>query len=464
MRITLLALTCTFSFCHFSSLAEAAEEGPLNVLFISIDDLNDWTSILGGHPQSFTPNFDRLAESGMLFRNAHCAAPACNPSRTAVMTGIRPSTSGIYYNADPWRKSEVLADTKTITQWFRDQGYRVYGSGKIFHGSFPDPKSWDSYWPSQTKTKPSDPKPKKLPVNGIPKTAHFDWGPHPEKFNEMGDWQVAEWISKELGKEQEKPFFLACGFYRPHLPWYAPQEYFDRFPVEEIVLPDVKDNDLDDIPPAGIKMARPDGDHAEIMKHVQWKEAVQGYLASISFVDDCLGRVIDALEAGPHSDRTIVVLWSDHGWHLGEKEHWRKFALWENTTHVPLILRTPGMTTAGQSTEAPVNLLDLYPTLVDLAGLPANSAVEGRSLRPLLENTDPTWNYPSLTTHGRGNHSVRDNRWRYIRYADGSEELYDHERDSQEYQNLAGDPKLAREKERLAKFLPEEEAPERRKK
>ncbi len=434
---------------------------------MAIDDLNDWTGALGGHPQAATPNLDRLAASGMLFTNAHCPAPACNPSRAAMMTGIRPSTSGIYQNSQPWRESPVLAEAKTIPQWFRDNGYSVFGSGKIYHGSFPDPPSWDYYWPSQTKNHPGDPKPKNLPVNGIPNTSHFDWGPHPEGDEEMGDWQIAEWISDELAKEHENPFFMACGFFRPHLPWYAPQKYFDQFPIDEIVLPEVIEDDLADVPPLGVKIAKPDGDHAKVRKHDQWKQAVQGYLASIAFVDACVGKVIDALESSPHADRTIIVLWSDHGWHLGEKEHWRKFALWDEATRVQMMWRVPGVTEAGSRTDAAVNLLDIYPTLTDLCGLPSNSENEGTSLKPLLEDSNVEWQHPTLTTHGLKNHALRDRRWRYIRYSDGSEELYDHKNDPLEHTNLAAKQEELNDDhktviERLSEALPTIDAPEYR--
>jgi len=429
-----------------------------NVLFLAIDDLNDWTGALGGHPQAVSPNLDRLASEGVLFTNAHCDAPACNPSRAALMTGIRPSTSGVYHNSEPWRESPILAEAHTIPQWFRANGYSVRASGKIFHGRFPDPPSWDEYWPSQQKNKPTDPKPDDLPVNGIPRTSHFDWGPHAEGREEMGDWQVAEWVAARLGEASDRPFFLACGFFRPHLPWFAPQEYFDQFPLDEIRLPETLGGDLDDIPAAGIAMAKPEGDHAKVVRHDQWKLAVQGYLASIRFVDDCVGHVMDALDRGPHADDTIVVLWSDHGWHLGEKEHWRKFALWEEATRVQMIWRVPGVTSAGTRCEEPVNLLDIYPTLLDLAGLPANPAVEGLSLRPQLLDTAAPRARPALTTHGFGNHAIRDRHWRYIRYDDGSEELYDHRNDPREHVNLAGDASSDDEKERLSACLPENNA------
>ena len=270
----------------------------------------------------------------------------------------------------------------------------------------------------------------------------------------MGDWQVADWIIGQLDKNHEKPFFLACGFFRPHLPWYVPQEYFDMYPIEKISLPNVKDDDLDDIPEAGWKMAKPEGDHARVIKHDAWRKAVQGYLASVSFVDDCVGRVVNALDKSPNRDSTIIVLWSDHGWHLGEKLHWRKFALWEEATHNVLMFIAPGEISPGGRCEVPVNLLDIYPTLIDLCQLTPKKELEGISLVPLLKDPKTKWERPTVTTHGRNNHSVRSQRWRYIRYADGTEELYDHTKDEMEWNNVAGNPEFVSFKQQLAEWLP----------
>jgi arylsulfatase A-like enzyme len=270
----------------------------------------------------------------------------------------------------------------------------------------------------------------------------------------MKDYHIAQYGIDYLGKEHEKPFFLGVGFVKPHLPWYVPRKYFEQFPLESIVLPKVLASDLDDIPQAGRKMAKPDGDHAKVVKNDQWKLAVQGYLASILFLDAQVGRVMDALEKSPHANNTIVVLWGDHGWHLGEKEHWRKFALWEEATRVPLIFSVPGMTSAGAKCERTVTLLDLYPTLVELCSLPAREGLEGNSIVPLLKDSTAAWDKPAITTHGRNNHAVRSERYRYIRYADGSEELYDHQSDPLEWKNLAGDAQHAAAKSQLAATLP----------
>lgn len=432
-----------------SRAGEAAPKRP-NVLFIAVDDLNDWASCLGGHPDAKTPHIDALAERGVLFTNAHCPAPLCNASRAALMTGIGPSTSGIYTNDQPWRKSPNLEDAVTLPQHFMAQGYTALGSGKIYHGRFPDPPSWDTYWPSKLVAMPPTPRREK---NVFGNKGHFTWGPLDEPNEEMGDWKVADWVIEQLGEEHDKPFFLACGIYRPHLPWEVPQKYFDMFPVDDITLPKVKEDDLDDVPEAGMKMAKPEGDHAKVTEHNEWRNAVQAYLASMAFADDCVGRVIEALDKSAYRDSTVVVLWSDHGWHLGEKLHWRKFTLWEEATRNVLTFAAPGVE-GGRRCGAPVNLLDVYPTLVALCGLEPRESLEGKSLVPLLQDTETAWEEPTLTTHGYNNHSLRSRRWRYTRYPDGSEELYDHDNDPMEWNNLAADPAYDEIKKELSAFLP----------
>jgi len=425
--------------CSRAGAWQDAAAGRPNVLFIAVDDLNDWSGCLAGHPQAKTPNLDRLAGRGVLFTKAYCAAPACGPSRAALLTGIKPATSGMYFNGQHFRDSPALKDAVTLPQHFMAHGYRVTGSGKIYHGGDEDPASWQEYWPSQEKNKPEDPMPANRPLNGIARTSHFDWGPIANAATEMGDWQVADWVCAQLRQAWDKPFFLGCGFYRPHLPWYVPQKYFDQFPLDQVILPEVDENDLDDVPEAGVRMAKPNGDHRKVTEADQWRQAVRGYLASISFMDECLGRVIDALDASPHRENTIVVLWSDHGWHLGEKLHWRKFALWEEATHNHLLFVAPGVTRSGGRCDEPVSLLDIYPTMLELCRLSAMPGLEGRSLMPQLRDPAAVADRPALTTHGRANHSLRDRRWRYIRYDDGSEELYDHDADPLEHKNLARD-------------------------
>jgi arylsulfatase A-like enzyme len=230
--------------------------------------------------------------------------------------------------------------------------------------------------------------------------------------------------------------------------------------LEKIKRPIAPDDDLDDVPAAGRKMARSQTDHRRIVESNNWEKAVRGYLASITFADAQIGRLLDALDKSPAAERTIIVFWGDHGWHLGEKRHWRKFALWEEATRVPLVIVAPGVTKAGGRCERTASLLDLYPTLVELCGLPAKPGLEGKSLKPLLVDPAAAWDRPVVTTHGRGNHAVRSERYRYIRYNDGGEELYDHQLDPLEHKNLADEPKLAQVKRDLAKWLPPADAPD----
>lgn len=435
-----------------------------NVLFIAVDDLNDWIEPLGGHPQARTPNLSRLARRSTMFSRAYTAAPSCNPSRAALMTGIAPYKSGIYNNRQAWRPA--MPDAVTLPQAFMKGGYWAGGAGKIFHGVYPDPPSWNEFWPSKTRQRHPDPVPATRPANGIPETGNFDWGPLAVEASEMSDGKVAAWVAARLREEREKPFFLAFGIFRPHLPWHVPENYLARFPADRIVLPAVYGGDLGDVPQAGVRMARPDRDHARVVEYGQWQQAVRSYLASVNFADDMLGVVLDALEESGHEENTIIVLWSDHGWHLGEKHHWRKFALWEEATRVPLFISapegTPGLpegTRLGAVSPRPVNLLDIYPTLLELAGLAPEPGLDGRSLVPLLRNPELPWR-PTVTTYGRNNHAIRSEEFRYIRYADASEELYDHRVDPMEWTNLADDENYNGIKRKLAAWLPATNAPE----
>lgn len=425
-----------------------------NVLFIAVDDLNDWIGVLAGQPGFRTPNIDRLSRRGLLFTRAYCAAPACNPSRASLMTGRRPSTSGVYHNDQPWRP--VMKDAVTLSQHFMANGYEVFGGGKIFHDAYNDPESWQSYF-----KRPADPMPDGRPLNGIPRTAHFDWGPVNVPDAEMSDYKTTSWAIDYLGKPHDRPFFLAVGLFRPHLPWYVPKAYFDRQPLSGIRLPVVDPDDLADVPPAGRRMAKPDGDHRKVVSSQNWTRAVQGYQASIRFADEQIGRLLDALDRSPYGEDTILVFWGDHGWHLGQKQHWRKFALWEEATRVPLVISVPRYRAhAGLTSGRTVSLLDLYPTLIELCGLPARDGLEGQSLVPLLVDPGAEWNRPVVTTHGRNNHAVRSERWRYIRYEDGSEELYDHDHDPWEWRNLADRVELSGMKTELKRWLPTVNAPD----
>ncbi len=446
--LAIVALSWTFSW-----LPATAEERRPDVLFIAVDDLNDWVGHLGGNPDVKTPHLDRLAARGVSFTNAHCAAPACNPSRAALLSGRRPSTTGIYHNADNW--IDTLAATTTLPEHFRAQGYRVVGGGKIFHGGAKAERFFEEYYRRDELPAP------KTPHNGLGRS-HFDWKALDVAEADMPDYRLITWAIDQLNRPSPKPLFLAVGIVKPHLPWYAPKKYFDLYPKEKLTLPSVPDDDLADIPPIGLRMANPEGDHRAVVASGQWRDAVQAYLATISFVDDQVGRLLDALDRSPRAGNTVVVLWGDHGWHLGEKHHWRKFTLWEEATRAPLVWVAPGVARPGGRCGRPVDFMGIYPTLADLCGLPIPGHVEGRSLRPLLEDPAAAWDGMALTTHGRGEHAVRSETWRYIRYHDGAEELYDHAADPMEWRNLAGAGEHAALKRDLGRFMPRTEAREAR--
>ncbi len=436
-----------------------------NVLFIAMDDLNDWIGCLGGNPQSITPNLDRLAESGILFTNAHCPAPACNPCRSAIFTGRKPNRSGMYDNRQ--RMREVMPNEILIPQYFRNHGYYAAGSGKLLH-YFIDAGSWDDYFPDARSENPlprtyyPKKRPVSLPRGGPWQYVETDWAKLDVTDKEFGgDYSVSEWIGKQLAKKHDKPFFLGCGIYRPHEPWFVPKKYFEPFPLDEIKLPPgYKPNDLDDVPKAGQRVAR-NRYFAHIQKHDQWKKGIQGYLASIHFADAMLGRILKALDDGPNANNTIVVLWSDHGWQLGEKEHWQKYTPWRAVTRVPLMIRVPKSisealpsgTRSGTKCNQPVSLVHLYPTLLELCGLPKNSVADGVSILPLLrdpDNSKSVWPHHAVTYMAKpGSYSISGVDYRYIHYADGSEELYDISNDPYEWTNLA---KRESEKQRLVTF------------
>lgn len=316
MRMAWIGFLCSFMLSH-TTFADDVVSQP-NVLFIAMDDLNDWIGCLGGHPRTITPNLDRLARSGVLFTNAHCAAPACNPSRSAIFTGRAPNKSGLYDNRQQMR--EVMPDEPLIPQYFRQHGYRAAGSGKLLH-YFIDANSWDEYFPEASSENPLPetfcPKvrPVSLPVGGPWQYVETDWAALDVTDEEFGgDWSVSKWIGEQLSQKHDKPFFLGCGIYRPHEPWFVPKKYFEPFPIDSIQLPiGYKEDDLDDVPPAGVRAAR-NRYFAHIQQQNLWRQGVQGYLASIHFADAMLGRVLNALDSGPNADNTIVVLWSDHGW------------------------------------------------------------------------------------------------------------------------------------------------------
>ncbi len=438
--------------------------GSPDILLIVFDDLNDWVSPLGGHPQANTPNFERLAQRGLTFTNAHVTAPLCNPSRASLMTGMLSSSVGVYVNRQDWREAPALRGRPALPEFMQRHGYHTLGGGKLFHAATVRPEQFygllpkqgfDDYYPAPGRQLPDEIRPLGRPVNKNPGfiSGFFDWAPVIAEDSAMGDGQVVEWAGRQLRAELDRPLFLAVGIYRPHIPWYVPQAYFDRHPLEEVELPATIPGDLDDVPRAE-RYASNQRVHRWILESGNWQRGVQAYLASVSFADAMLGRLLDALDASPRATDTVIVALSDHGYHLGEKGQWRKYTLWEDSTHVPLIVVGPGVTSPGTRSAAPVSSLDIYPTIVDLAGLTAPDHLEGHSLRPILEDPATEWTHPALTTYLFGNHAVRTRDHRYIRYSDGDEELYDHRVDPHEWHNLAPLAEHEHLKARLRALLP----------
>jgi choline-sulfatase len=469
-RIALLIIGC----CGLACFHANGSEKP-NILFLCVDDWNDWVGCLG-NKQAKTPNIDRLAKMGCLFTNAHCAAPVCNPSRAAVLSGLRPTTTGVYENATPLQL-QMPRGHLTLPSYFRRHGYATHGGGKIYHDQigFNVVEDWDHYflWNEVYRkfawecgySRPPDPQPDSRPAAQITRKTkrNFDFAPVAENDEAMPDYMSTSDAVAFLGKKHPKPFLLAVGQFRPHLPWFVPKKYFDLYPLEDVQTPTVKSDDVEDLPEIARRRSRDRASkHAEVLELGEWKRAVQGYLASISFADAQVGRVLDALNKSGKRENTIIVFWSDHGYHLGEKDHWHKRTLWERSTHVPYIIVAPGVTTAGSRCSAPVDLMSVYPTLVELAGLPVPAVIagEGRSVVPLLRDPTAMWDGVALTTHKRGNHAVRTKKYRYIRYQDGSEEFYDHDSDPHEWTNLAGRKGSREIMNELARNLPKAEAKE----
>ena len=461
-----------------------------NVLFISLDDMNDWLGCYGGHPDAKTPNIDRLAKRGVRFTNAHCVSPICGPSRASVLTGMRPETTGVYHNRGTY--IDYVPNAVTFPEHFRANGYRALAAGKVNHNlGAPDPRLWDANGPDcgvlgtpfigdelHTATmKPTrridrDGLQITLPANGglsaidrpLNTWDSFDWAPTDCPETDYPDRQIADWGVEQLGKKHAKPLLLALGFYKPHQPFFAPRKYFDLYDAENVRLPATIAGDLNDVPAPGRELAtRPwtSGTHETVTEHGAWREATHAYLATVSFVDALVGRILKALDEGPHADNTWIVLWSDHGWSLGEKEHWGKHVPWREGVQMPLIIVPPknsrlAKCEPGSTCDAPVSLLDLYPTLIDACGLPEREELEGRTLTPLLANVDTKWDQSVVSTIGRNTHSVSSGDWRYIRYFDGSEELYNLKQDPREWSNVAAKSKHAKLMRQFARHIPED--------
>ncbi len=440
MRIRILPALALWlsSFC-----SSHAEKAPANVLVISIDDLNDWVNGFAGHPQALTPNIDRLAARGVRFDNAHCQAPVCNPSRASMGISLYPSNTGIYFLNPDILKSEVAKKIPTYPHHFQNNGYAVSGAGKLFH--YDTNKQHLPNWAGDFGGMGPLP-PKKL--TSFPGHPLWDWGAFPERDEQTPDYKIASWGVDAISKaDKNKPFLLVTGFFRPHVPHFAPQHWLDKFPLDSIKLPETINDDLADISPYAVDITRLKHvapTHEWVLQNKEWKNLVRTYLACVAFVDHQVGRVLDALEESGQAENTIVVLFSDHGFHLGEKERWAKRSLWEESTRVPLIIAGPGIH-RGKACAKPVELIDVYPTLMELTGLEAPGKLQGDSLVPLLRNPEAQWPHMARTEFGPGNYTLRSERYRYIHYADGSEEFYDHSKDAHEWRNLIGEPTLQQE-------------------
>tara|TARA_R110002073_G_scaffold72241_3_gene176661 strand:+ start:584 stop:2179 length:1596 start_codon:yes stop_codon:yes gene_type:complete len=487
-------------FLGCKTFQKKQEQTQPNVLFISVDDLNDWEGALLGNSQAITPNMDKLFSEGVLFTNAHASQPVCTASRNSILSGIHPTSSGWYGNTNDMEKSfdVVMANHKMLPQYFKDNGYNTFATGKVYHSGESDyPDRTDDFW---TEYSPHfwDNMEKHIKENGygyrgpmfypFPKNGGqlvqlygkdtinnyykknnrfyslcggpLDAEDIPEKG--MYDEQIADWAINKLNQKQEKPFFMAVGFVRPHVPYAAPRKYFDLYPIENIKVPEIPENEFEDIPMMGKAIAygyTPKGGWGDVSaKKEILPELVQSYLACVSFVDDQIGKVIKVLENSPYAENTIIVLWSDHGQHLGEKRHFRKQALWEEATRVPLFFKVPNNKKNGQRSEQVVSLLDIYPTLTELCNLPSVSQLEGESLVSLINSPEKIQDRSILTSWYYKNHAVRSNDWRYIHYRDGSEELYNHKTDPGEHINLANNPDYAKIIEEHKKWLPKHDA------
>lgn len=450
-----LLLSMVFSLT--ASAKEAGAETKPNVLMICLDDLNDWVGFLGGHPDVKTPHMDRLAKRSCNFTNAHCVVPVCSCSRVSIMSGLHATTHGSYEFGPSYQSIPALQGIPSLQSWFKKNGYRTYTGGKVLHHGF---KGSLKGAIDVDLGRSGGPR-RKSNVNW-PGGA-WDWGAFPESDEQMQDFQLAQKTAAVLKEKHDKPFFISAGIFRPHVPLLVPQKWFDIYDRKTITMPRAPRSDLDDLPPNLRGKINVEPTHDEVLKNKSWRGMVHAYLASISFADHCVGTILDGLESGPHRNNTIVILWSDHGFHLGEKHQWAKRTLWEESTRVPFLISAPGMKTGTQCPEA-VSLLDIYPTLIELCDLPKNEKLDGLSIVPQLNNPTAPRQQPVITSSFRGNHSIRTREWRLIQYADGARELYDHRKDADEFTNLAGDPAYEETWKSLSKWLPKAPAPEVRKK
>ncbi|MCG8602752.1 MAG: sulfatase [Verrucomicrobiales bacterium] len=449
----------TFVAAALSCLSlHAAEEKP-NVLMICIDDLNDWVGFLDGHPEAITPHMDALAERGRIFANAHCAVPVCSASRVSVMSGLAATTHGSYELGPRYEELPALDGVPTMQRYFKDNGYVTLSGGKVLHHNFGGKLAGDIDR-QLGRTRSATPK---KPMNRPDHWSRaWDWGAYPEEDAEMSDYQLAEKAAAVLKEDFEKPFFLTVGFFRPHVPLFVPPKWFELYDESSPdLLPRDSKEDITDLPPnfLGINEFAAAPTHAAVVEAGKQRSLTRAYLASVSFVDHCVGLVVEALDSSAYAENTVVVLWSDHGFHLGEKYHWAKRTLWEESTRVPLLVAGPGIR-PGNPCGEPVSLIDIFPTLVELCGLPENPKLDGVSLIQQLNDPGTAREQPAITSSYFGNHSVRSRDWRLIVYEDGAEELYDHREGGDEFVNLAGKPGYEAVRDELARWLPKNAVPE----
>ncbi len=436
--IYILILVVNYSFAE--KIDSLNVDKKPNILFISVDDLNDFPFFAGVYPDAITPNIDKLAQSGISFENAHTQYPMCGPSRSSVMSGLYPSKIPGKERIKDEKLSEYANEygTKLLHQYFADYGYKTLAVGKLCHyhvpkGSVNESGGRGSFDAGVGRLKRNYANPK----------TNTDWAVVDKDDKEFPDYQSADWVINKLNQKHEEPFMLMVGFLRPHVPWYVTQKWYDLYDVNKIKLPKYKKDDLDDVPEISKLVNRqvymPTTDWA--IENNQWRNIMHAYLASTSFVDAQVGRVLDALKKSEYNENTIIVLWSDHGYHLGEKNVFQKHTLWERSSHVPLIFSGPGIP-KGSRNKQPVGLIDVYPTLVELSGIPVNIKNDGHSLLPLINNSVSEWPFDTFTMYKKGNYAIQSDRYRYIRYNDGAEELYDHKNDKDEWKNLVGKKKF----------------------
>jgi arylsulfatase A-like enzyme len=459
----------------------AQEKQKPNILFIAVDDLNDWVGVYGGNPQIKTPNIDKLAEQAMVFRNASCPGPVCGPSRSALLSGFMPYTTGIYTNANNMLNSKLVQEHATLPEYFSKNGYITISKGKIFHkhttsnGFDHGQWAYDIWEKEQGNGEVVADKyysRNKGIINGekIPDAKYttkggteFSWAPTKVGKGETKDYRTAQWFADKLSEEYEKPFFMLAGISKPHLPWYVPQEYFDLYGLDTLKIPEYRLDDFDDILDNDGKKAfnGPTDDFLWVKQDEElFKRAVRAYMAATSYADECVGVMLDALQKSKYADNTIVILFGDHGWHLGEKLRFRKAELWKESTQLPFIIHLPGMTEM-QYCNRNVNLIDLYPTLIDLCNLPDKPELDGESISALLADPTTKW-HPTVTTRGPGDYSVISEEWQYIlRSSKNVEELYDLKNDPMEWINLAHSKsnEVQKMKQYLQSFVPKSDAP-----